>query len=67
MVRKKHGLWPRRIKALVKKAGSMEALAVILKVSYYTISRWQTGANVPRRIAQSEIERIEKQWAKSSA
>lgn len=51
--------WQQRVKALLERYGSREALAVALGVSYFTVMRWEVGRFAPDRRSQGAIERLE--------
>ncbi len=53
-------MWSERIKKIRKERDwSIEELAVELKVSGRTISRWEAGTNRPDRRSQQELVRLE--------
>ena len=51
--------WEERVRALAKRSGSPEALAVELGVSFYSIHNWMKGKNKPSPMAQVQIEKLE--------
>ena len=55
-------MWSERIKQIRTERGwSIEKLAVEVKVSGRTISRWEAGTNNPDRRSQQELVRLEKE------
>ena len=55
-----HSHWtPARIQALADRLGSLEALAVALDVSFYTVSRWAKGKFSPDKRNAKALEEVE--------
>jgi len=53
---------PERIQALADRLGSLEALAVALDVSFYTVNRWVKGRFAPdKRNAKALDELVARQ------
>lgn len=52
----------KRIHDLSQKMGGMEALARVLRVSYYTVSRWHSGKRYPQPYSVYRIEELERQY-----
>ncbi len=59
--------WDERVRALAKKSGSPEALAVAMGVSFYSIYNWMKGKNRPSPMAQALIAKLEENGQKDSA
>ena len=60
MVKDKKTNWPKRIEALIEKVGGLEALAVKLGVSWFSVRGWRNGEHEPSRMAARQIEILEK-------
>lgn len=50
---------PARIKALADRLGSLEALAVALDVSFFTVHRWIKGRFGPDKRNSKALDRLE--------
>ena len=50
---------PERIQTLADRLGSLEALAVALDVSFYTVSRWAKGKFSPDKRNAKALDEVE--------
>ena len=56
--------WAQRTAALIKKHGSVEAVAAEMGVSYFTVLRWRKGSSVPSPLAQAKFVELEQMATK---
>ncbi len=59
MTKDKKENWPKRIQALLKKMGSLQALGAKLGVSWFSVRGWRDGTHKPSPMAQRQIEILE--------